>query len=180
MTNDLLDLYSRASEWALDKVKGAANELDSDTPCDRWDVRELMNHMLETQQYFVGSARGEDASPPGQTPPTTLLGDDPVSDFAHAREETMRTFGDKAVQEKTGPALGIAFSDSLLHGWDLAKATGQDTTMPTGLAEAAYQTIHGKFTDEQRKGVFKPEIQVPDDAPAQDRLLAYTGRAPSS
>ena len=88
MTNDLLDCYTRASEWALDKVKGAANELDSDTPCDKWDVRELMNHMLETQRYFVGSARGEDASPPGQTPPSTLLGDDPVSAFKRARAKS--------------------------------------------------------------------------------------------
>ena len=180
MAKDLLDHYSRASEWALDKVKGAAAELDTDTPCDKWDVRELMNHMLETQQYFVGSARGEDASPPGQTPPTTLLGEDPVSDFKRAREETMRTFGDEDVQKKTGPALGIAFADQLLHGWDLAKATGQASTMPAGLAEAAYKTIHGQFTDEQRKGVFKPEIEVGADASAQDKLLAYTGRDPKA
>ena len=74
--------------------------------------------------------------------------------------------------------MGIAFSDQLLHGWDLAKATGQDTTMPDGLAEAAYEMIHGRFTDDQRKGVFKPEVTVADDASAQDKLLAYTGRDP--
>jgi len=180
MTKDLLDLYSRASEWTLDKVQGAAAKLGSDTPCDKWDVRELMNHMLETQQYFVGSARGQSVSPPGQTPPSTLLSDDPVSDFKRAREETMTTFGDKDVQEKTGPALGIAFADQLLHGWDLARASGQDATMPAGLAEAAYQTIHGQFTDEQRKGVFKPEVEVGSDASAQDKLLAYTGRDPKA
>ena len=39
--------------------------------------------------------------------------------------------------------------------------------------------IHGRFTDDQRKGVFKPEIDVPADASAQDKLLAYTGRKPS-
>ena len=180
MTNDLLDLYSRASEWTLDKVKGAAKELDSDTPCDEWHVRELMNHMLETQRFFVCSARGEKASPPGQTPPSTLLGDDPVKSFKRAREETMSTYSDKDVLEKSGTTLGIAFADQLLHGWDLAKATGQDTAMPPGLAEAAYQTIHGRFTDEQRKGVFKPEIEVGADVSAQDRLLAYTGRNPNS
>ena len=38
--------------------------------------------------------------------------------------------------------------------------------------------IHGRFTDEQRKGVFKPEIAVADDASPQERLLAYTGRPP--
>ena len=178
MNNDLLDLYSRASEWTLDKVKGAAKELDADTPCDKWDVRELMNHMLETQQYFVGSARGQKVSPPGQTPPSTLLGDDPVKVFKSAREETMTTYGDKDVLEKSGPSLGIAVADQLLHGWDLAKATGQDATMPQGLAEAAYQMIHGKLTDDQRKGAFKPEVQIDANASAQDKLLAYSGRNP--
>jgi hypothetical protein len=51
--------------------------------------------------------------------------------------------------------------------------------MPEGLAEAAYDLIHGRFTDEQRKGVFKPEIAVAPHASAQDKLLAYTGRDPS-
>lgn len=51
--------------------------------------------------------------------------------------------------------LGVAFSNQLLHSWDLAKATGQDATMPDGLPDAAYDTIHGRFTDEQRVGVFK-------------------------
>jgi uncharacterized protein (TIGR03086 family) len=176
---DLLDLYGRASEWTVGKATGAANKLDATTPCEEWDVRTLMNHMLETQQYFVGSARGLDVSPPSHEPPE-ILGEDPVSDFVVARTETLRTFGEDGVIEKTGPSLGIAFSDQLLHGWDLAKASGQDTAMPDGLAEAAYQVIHGNFTDEQRKGVFGPEIEVPDTASAQERLLAYSGRDPSA
>ncbi|MBV8690169.1 MAG: TIGR03086 family protein, partial [Actinobacteria bacterium] len=78
-----------------------------------------------------------------------------------------------------GPSLGIAFSDLLIHGWDLAKASGQDATMPDGLAAAAYEIIHGKFSDDQRKGMFKPEIKVGDDASPQEKLLAYTGRTAS-
>jgi uncharacterized protein (TIGR03086 family) len=134
--------------------------------------------MLETQKYFVGAAQGNDVSPPGQSPPE-VLGDDPRADFEQARRDMLSTYGAPGVIEKTGPSLGIAFSDLLLHGWDLAKATKQDTTMPEGLPEAAFQMIHGRFTDDQRKGVFKPEIDVPANAPAQDRLLAYTGRKPS-
>jgi uncharacterized protein (TIGR03086 family) len=178
MHDDLLDLYSRASEWTLEKVKGASQQLDADTPCEQWDVRELMNHMLETQRYFVGSARGQSVSPPGQTPPTDLLGNDPVQDFEQAREETMDTYGDPDVLEKSGPTLGIAVADQLLHGWDLAKATGQDATMPPSLAEAAYRMIGGKLTDDQRKGAFKPEVQVDNAASMQDKFLAYAGRDP--
>ena len=133
--------------------------------------------MLDTQQYFVGAAKGEDAAPPGPNP-SERLSDDPVDDFEQARSETLRTFGEPGVIEKTGPSLGIAFSDQLLHGWDLATATGQDATMPPGLAEAAYDMIHGRFTDEERKGIFKPEVRIPDVASAQEKLLAYTGRNP--
>jgi uncharacterized protein (TIGR03086 family) len=175
---DLLDLYGRASEWTLSKAVGATDKLDATTPCDEWDVRSLMNHMLDTQHYFVSAAQGNDASPPSPHPPE-LLGDDPVADFEHGRAETLSTFGEKGVIDKTGPSLGIAFSDQLLHGWDLAQATGQDATMPDGLPEAAYEVIHGKFTPEQRTGIFKPEVTVAADASAQDKLLAYTGRNPA-
>ena len=177
MNTDMLDLYSQVSQWTVDKVAGATQKLDATTPCEEWDVRTLLNHMLDTQRYFTGAARGEEGSPPSPTPPD-LLGDDPVADFEHGRTELMAAFGEEGVIEKTGPSLGIAFSDQLLHGWDVAKATGQDTAMPDGLAEAAYEMIHGRFTDDQRKGVFKPEVTVADDASAQDKLLAYTGRDP--
>jgi uncharacterized protein (TIGR03086 family) len=159
-------------------VPQAKDHLDAPTPCEQWDVRTLLNHVLDTQYYFRDSAQGEDASPPSPTPPE-LIGDDPVGPFEAVRADMLRVFGQDGVVEKTGPALGIAFSDMLLHGWDLARATGQDATMPDGLPEAAYQMIHGRFTDEQRVGVFAPEVEVGADASAQDRLLAYTGRDPA-
>lgn len=178
MEQDLLDLYERASEWTASKVAGATDKLGVSTPCDEWDVKTLMNHMLDTQQYFVGAARGTDASPPGPNPPE-LVGDDPAAAFAAARDEMVSTYQEPGVIEKTGPSLGIAFADQLLHGWDLAKATKQDSTMPDGLPQAAFEMIHGRFTDDQRKGVFKPEVNVGSRASAQDKLLAYTGRTPS-
>jgi uncharacterized protein (TIGR03086 family) len=178
MPTDPMDLYKRASAWTAERIAGAAAHLDDPTPNDGWDVRTLLNHMLETQRYFGAVALGEDATPPSPTPPA-LLSDDPVADLQQARDQIVRGFGQPGVIEKTGPLVGIAFADHLLHGWDLAQATGQDPTMPEGLAEAAYETIHGRFTDEQRKGVFKPEIEVGPDASAQDRLLAYTGRRPA-
>ena len=178
MAPNLLKLYDQASAWTTDKIATASGQLDTPTPCDEWDLRTLLNHMLETQRYFAGSARGEGASPPSPTPPE-LLSKDPAHDFEQARQDVLGAFADPAVVDKTGPALGIAFSDMLLHGWDVARATDQDATMPAGLADAAYEMIHGRFTDEQRKGVFKPEVQVGPDATPQERLLAYTGRTPS-
>ena len=175
MALELLDLYGRASTWTNEKISGAATQLDARTPCDDWDVRTLLDHMLETQRYFLGAARGEDASPPSPTPPK-LISDDPAADFERTRDEMLHAFGGPGVVDKTGPSLGIAFSDQLLHGWDVARATGQDETMPEGLPGAAYELIHGRFTDDERKGIFKPEAPVRADASPQERLLAYTGR----
>ena len=175
MTADLLELYGRASEWTVGKVAGAVGQLNAQTPCDDWVVEQLMSHMLETQRYFVASAEGYEASPPSATP-TTMISKDPVAAFEQARIETLRIFGKPGVIDNTGPSLGIAFSDQLLHGWDLARATGQDEAMPAGLPEAAYEVIHGRFTDDQRKGIFKPAVTVAENASAQEKLLAYTGR----
>ena len=176
MQADLLDLYRRASQWTAEKVAGA-RDLEAATPCPEWRVRDLLNHMLDTQRYFAGAARGEDASLPAPSPPS-LLTDDPSADFDRATGEVVDAYAQEGVVEQRGPALGIAFSDQLLHGWDLARATGQDATMPEGLPEVAYEMIHGRFTEDQRKGVFKPEVEVAADSTAQERLLAYTGRRP--
>lgn len=173
---DLLDMYRRASEWTTEKVSGAT-DLSAETPCEGWQLRTLLDHMLETQRYFASAARGEDASPPGPTPPS-LLSENPAADFARARQEVIEAFSAEGVLDKTGPLLGIAFADQLLHGWDVARATGQDDAMPADLPQPAYDHIHGRFSDEQRKGVFGPEIHLEGEATPQERLLAYTGREP--
>lgn len=174
---DLLDLYDRSSAWTLGKVAAAAPLLDLPTPCDGWDVRTLLNHLLATQHYFAGSARGEDVAAPSDEPPQ-LLSEDPTADFERARHEVLTAYAEDGVVERTGPALGIAFSDQLLHGWDLAIAIGQSAVMPEDLAQAAYEVVHGAFTDDQRHGVFGPELPVGPDATTQQKLLAYTGRDP--
>lgn len=178
MEADLLDMYRQASEWTLAKVAVASEHLDAQSPCDDWNVRQLLNHMLDTQNYFVGTARGQQVTMPSPHPPELLHGD-PRAAFARGRDNMLSAFGEEGVIEKTGPSLGIALGDQLLHGWDLAKATGQDATMPDGLAEAAYDIIHGKMPADQRHGMFKPELPVDANASAQDKLLAYTGRKPS-
>jgi uncharacterized protein (TIGR03086 family) len=175
--DELLTRYRRASEWTAEKVSGAAGELDAPTPDDEWDVRALLNHMIDTQQYFAGTARGEEVSPPSPHPPS-LIGVDPADDFERARQEVLDAYSAPGVTEQRGGSLGIAFSDVLVHGWDVARATNQDTAMPDGLAQAAYDTLDGRLTDETRGSAFKPAIAVADDASPQAKLLAYTGREP--
>jgi uncharacterized protein (TIGR03086 family) len=106
------------------------------------------------------------------------LGDDPVDDFERARAETLSTFGEEGVIEKTGPSLGIAFSDQLLHGWDLAKATGQDSTLDAALAEDVLAFARQTITDASRAPRIGPEVVVASGAPITDQLVGYLGRRP--
>jgi hypothetical protein len=107
-------------------------------------------------------------TPQRSSTPSELLGNNPVGDFERARAEMISTFATPGVIDRTGPSLGIAFCDQLLRGWDLATATNQDRTMPDGLPAAAYQMIHGRFTDDKRKGLFKPKLRLDHDASDQD------------
>lgn len=127
------------------------------------------------RRHLHRGRRDSEAPPPSPTPPE-LITDDPAADFARARDEMLQAFGEPGVLGKTGISLGIAFSDQLMHGWDLARATGQDETMPDTLPGAAYELIYGRFTADERKGIFKPEVTVRADASPQEKLLAYTGR----
>ena len=61
---------------------------------------------------------------------------DPTADFARASAEVLDAYAGDGVVERTGPAWGLAYSNQLLHGRDLARATNQDATMPDGLAQA--------------------------------------------
>jgi uncharacterized protein (TIGR03086 family) len=171
-----MQLYRRTSAWTADLVDGAT-DLQASTPCDEWCVRDLLNHILDTQRYFLGAACGEDASPPSPNPPT-LLSDNPRADFERMQSDVIDAFSQEGVIDKTGPSFSIAFCDQLLHGCDLARATGQNDEMPEGLAQAAYDILRKLLTPEQRGGGFKPELPVGDDATAQQRLLAFTGRQP--
>jgi uncharacterized damage-inducible protein DinB len=101
MSVDLLELYSRASQWTNEKVAHAVADLDARTPCDEWNVRRLLNHMLDTQRYFLSSARGEDAPPPAPSPPQVLSAD-PLRDFNRARTEMLDAFSEPGIIEKTG------------------------------------------------------------------------------
>lgn len=182
---DVFDLFERGTAWATTKVAGAQDQLDAATPCDEWTVRRLIDHMLAAQQMFAAGPSGGTIAPPTGTPPD-LVGADPAGQYEEARKATIHAYSAPGVMEGTvsgAPAaqiLGIGFCDQLTHGWDLAKATGQDATMPADLASAAWLFVGGRIPDESRGPGknFKAAVPVADDASDQDKLIGYLGRTP--
>jgi uncharacterized protein (TIGR03086 family) len=67
--------------------------------------------------------------------------------------------------------------DALLHGWDLATATGQDTELPEAVAAEVLAFMEQNLGDGPRPG-FDPAVEVPAAAPVGDRLVALSGRHP--
>lgn len=176
---DVIELFDRATAWTQGKIAALEPDgLGARTPCSDWDVRALLNHLLAGQRMFARAARGEERAAPPQGEPPDLVGDDPAAQYEEARQASLEAF--RAAGDDQARLIGIAFADNLIHGWDLAKATGQDETMPEDLAAAALGMLEGRITDEAR-GPGKPfasGVEVADDARAQDRLVAYCGRAP--
>ena len=159
MTPDLLDLYERASDWTLTQGGRRRTEAGRPTPCDEWDVRHADEPHAGDAALLrrLGPGRGRLAA---VAHPARLLGDDPVADFEQARARPCapsasrrghredRSVARHRVQRPAPARLGPGEGDR----------TGRDHARRP--PEAAYEMIHGRFTDEQRKGVFKPEVAV--------------------
>jgi uncharacterized protein (TIGR03086 family) len=79
--------------------------------------------------------------------------------------------------------MGVVAADEVLvHGWDLAVATGQDYAADPGVAAAVLHQVTmltSPGMEELRNSQFGPVVPVPDDAPVLDRILGLTGRNPS-
>src|SRR5947209_3983244 len=75
-------------------------------------------------------------------------------------------------------------ADLAVHGWDIARVTGQSTDLDPDLGQVALawarQNLQPQFRGEEGSGrAFGPEVPVPESAPLYDRLAAFFGRDPS-
>jgi hypothetical protein len=72
----------------------------------------------------------------------------------------------------------ILFMEHLTHGWDVAKATGQDTTMPGDLVAECMELVRPMDEMLRMPGVCGPAVNVPESASPQDKFIAFMGRTP--
>lgn len=163
-------------------------QLSDPTPCQDWDVRALLNHLIGGCAVFAASASDKDLE---VTESTDFVGDDHVASFKEAAADAVRGFKTPGVMEQTlkmpwgdtpaTVALGLGIADVAVHGWDLAKATRQPAEIDEDVAQAVYgmtTSMMQPLGDFPRSGSFDEPIPVPDDAPIADKALAYLGRQP--
>ncbi len=174
-----IDLYSAAIKGTREIIGGVqSSQLGDSTPCNEWNVQALMDHIVGGTGMVWSSLAG--------APPETPQGSSPVAAFDAGTAKVLGAAKAPGALEKTVPSplgdmpggqlLTAFFMETLIHGWDLAKATGQKTDMPADLAETCY-AMFGPMADEWRKsGAFGPRVEVAEDASTQIKLLGALGR----
>ncbi|OJY43915.1 TIGR03086 family metal-binding protein [Pseudonocardia sp. 73-21] len=177
---------ARALAQVVDGVRD--DQLDAPTPCPAYTVADLLDHVAGLTVAFTAAARkqalGGDASGDGSRLPEgwrERITDD-LAELAAAWAEPAAYEG----MTMAGPievpghvAALIALNEVLVHGWDLARATGQ----PYGTDPAAVTAVAGwvagfAVPGEVSEGPFGPAVAVPDTAPVLDRLVGLAGRDP--
>jgi uncharacterized protein (TIGR03086 family) len=159
------------------------------TPCTDWQVRDVINHIIGATRFFADLAEWG-SSPEEQEWPVYADGDFAAS-FAEQSRRVISGFSapgamDRMMALPTGPAPGsrcieVASGEIIVHGWDLAKATGQATPADQGVAEALLSSAYASLCVEVRSNdppPFASEIGAAPGAAAIDRLAAFLGRDP--
>ncbi len=161
------------------KMDGAG-EWDAPTPCTDWSVRDLIGHVVAMHEVHLLQVDRRPLARPD-------VDRDPHGAFAVIRDQVQADLGDplRADQSYTGRFGRWTFAEGIdrsictelvVHGWDLARATGQDDRIdPAEIARVrAALTLVG---DDVVRGMMAgPEVEAGPDADEQTRLLAYLGR----
>lgn len=158
------------------------------TPCTEWDVRALLNHLILWTSYSLERrAHGESVAP-------ELMEHDFAAepgfaaDYRAQLDRALAAWADPAVWDRKLNVMGSAtaatdvaalmVAEMVLHGWDLAVATGQPYTVPAATAEAALEAIDANAELFRQYQGFADPVPVPPDAPVIARALAASGRDP--
>jgi len=182
---DVNTLYHRSVECFADRVNEVKDDQWGDpTPCTEWTVRDLANHVTNENLWTVPLMEGATMEEVGNRFDGDVLGDDPIgSALAAARTATETvaeqlpkggivhlSFGETPKEEY---AMQLA-TDNLIHGWDMAAATGGDTRLEPPLVHAIADWFDEREELYRGGGAISARRTLTGDA--QHDLLARFGR----
>ncbi|PKV88700.1 TIGR03086 family metal-binding protein [Streptomyces sp. TLI_146] len=165
-------------------------QLAARTPCPKYSVRELLGHINGLTAAFTSAAAKksgpETATDPGSVTPvlpedwrTGLPGR--LDALAEAWRAPTAWDGDTQAGGITFPAAIaglVALDELVVHGWDLARATGQPYDPGAASLEAVHGFLDASRDEAVRAPAFGPVVEVPADAPLLDRVAGLSGRDP--
>lgn len=182
-----LEMFDRAVQATGGVVTAiSTDQLDRATRCTEWSVRDLLNHLIGQYEMVAAGAGGE-----AMAEERDYTSEDHVAAYYAASVRARDAFAAPGALEKKFAMpwgetpgemlLGLVIADTAVHGSDLAHATDHDLAIADDVAEAVYGMTTGMLEPKgnfPRGPHFAPPVEVPDDAPIQDEMLAYLGRQP--
>ena len=187
---DAIETLRRAGEAYRARLGGVrADQWDQRSVCDGWTVKELADHVLGGNRFAVPLLSGASADAALTIALEGGFDGDLLGLYDTSAAAQLEAFSapgalDAEVAHPSGPTDGRTFAglragDQLLHGWDLARSTGQDEGLDEGVAAAVWAVYEPRLTgptgDRFGDGA---SGTVPDDAPVVLRLLDRSGRRP--
>lgn len=165
------------------------DQLDAPTPCTDMTLREMVAHIGALSVAFAAAAR-KDLGPLTDTPPEDVVGLEPnwrttypagLAGLAQAWRlpdawtGMTRAGGIDLPGEVAG---AVALTEVVIHGWDVARATGQPYDVDAATAQACLTHLT-QFDPSGTAGLFGPAVAVSANAPVIDRIIGMSGRDPS-
>ena len=183
----LNELNEAAAEMAVLVREVDAARLDAPTPCAGRDVRGLINHLIAWSPLIVAVGRREPVSgPPDEN--ADLTAGDWRGDYLGWLERTTEAWKPEAAWEGVVdlgfaqvPAAvigGKTLGELVLHGWDLARATGQRLRVSPEVARATRLLVDQTAEETRKLGMYGPPVAVPAEASDLDHALGASGRDP--
>ncbi|SEF34722.1 TIGR03086 family protein [Amycolatopsis pretoriensis] len=177
-----LDEFDLAASTVTGLVSGTS-AWDAPTACADWNVRAVVNHLAHGNAKVAFWAGMGPPAPEGD-----YLGPSPVEAFTASVAAARSVLASPGLFERTvttplGEVPGVFLvhmrvNEYVVHGWDIADATGASTDLLPELAARALEQWRARFGSAPRQpgGPFGPEVDAPEGATAADRLAAFLGR----
>lgn len=179
--NDTITIFRNRAERFAQLLSRVDGRWDAPTPCTDWTVRDIVRHVIDTEQQFLG----KHDLPVAESAPDS----DPVQAWNTHAEAVLGVLGADGVADRSfdgyfGPTtIGDTMAnfygwDLAVHAWDLARATGQDSPISDAEARELAAGAEGWGAALYSDGVCGPALTVAADASDLDKLLAKLGRDP--
>ena len=175
--------YGRIADAFTARVDGVPpGAWTAQSPCEDWTARDVAKHVIDTTRLFLTRLNGGDPAPPDSDEDlraSWLVESQAVraalADPSRAQQSIQGLGGEQPFEDVIGTVL---CADTLIHTWDLARATGQDDTLDEDGREAALAFLTPNDEMLRGPGAFGPKVEPPAAADAQTRFLCFVGRRP--